>query len=45
MISESSNKKQFVVMWFINGTPTEGIWTCTANTKFEAPPGWSRFPW
>ena len=36
MISESSNKKQFVVMWFINGTPTEGIWTCTANTKFEA---------
>ena len=36
MISESSNEKQFVVMWFINGTPTEGIWTCTANTKSEA---------
>ena len=36
IISESSNKKQFVVMWFINGTPTEGIWKCIANTKSEA---------
>ena len=36
IISESSDEKQFVVMWFINGTPTEGIWTCTANTKSEA---------
>ena len=36
IINESSNEKQFVVMWYINGTPTEGIWTCIANTKFEA---------
>ena len=36
IINESSNEKQFVVMWFINGTPSEGIWTCTANTKSEA---------
>ena len=36
IISESSNEKQFVVMWYINGTPTEGIWKCIANTKSEA---------
>lgn len=36
IISESSDEKQFVVMWFINGTTTRGIWTCTANTKSEA---------
>lgn len=36
IISESSNEKQFVVMWFINGTTTRGIWTCIANTKSEA---------
>lgn len=36
IISESSDEKQFVVMWFINGTSTRGIWTCIANTKSEA---------
>ena len=36
IISESSNEKQFVVMWFINGTTTRGIWTCIAHTKSEA---------
>ena len=36
IINESSNEKQFVVMWFINGTPTTGIWTCIENTKYEA---------
>ena len=36
IISESSNEKQFVVMWFINATTTRGIWTCIANTKSEA---------
>lgn len=36
IISESSDEKQFVVMWFINGTSTRGIWKCIANTKSEA---------
>ena len=36
IINESSNEKQFVVMWYINGTSTEGIWTCIAHTKSEA---------
>lgn len=36
IISESSNEKQFVVMWFINCTTTHGIWKCIANTKSEA---------
>lgn len=36
IISESSDEKQFVVMWFINGTTTRGIWKCIANTKSEA---------
>ena len=36
IINESSDEKQFVVMWFINGTTTRGIWTCIANTKSEA---------
>jgi hypothetical protein len=36
IINESSNEKQFVVMWYINGTSTEGIWKCIAHTKSEA---------
>lgn len=36
IISESSDEKQFVVIWFINGTPTTGIYTCIAHTKSEA---------
>lgn len=36
IINESSNEKQFVVMWFINATTTRGIWKCIAHTKSEA---------
>ena len=36
IINESSNEKQFVVMWYINATTTRGIWKCIAHTKSEA---------